>query len=73
MHQFITFSFCNDFNMNTKERRYYKKKINILTRLFKKTEIKDSNHNLNINFQKLSLNDFKPSENIYKIRNISSK
>ena len=60
--------------MNTKERRYYKKKINILAKLFKKTEIKDSNHSsLNINFQKLSLNDFKPSENIYKIRNISSK
>ena len=59
--------------MNTRERRYYKKKINILAKLFKKTEIKDSNHSLNIKFQKLNLNDFKPSKNIYKIRDIPSK
>ena len=59
--------------MNTKERRYYKKKINILTKLFKKIEIKESSHSLNINFQKLSLNDIKSSENIYKIKDISLK
>ena len=59
--------------MNTKEKRYYKKKINSITKLFKKAEIKDSSHSLNINFQKLNLNDFKTSKNIYQIRNIPSE
>ena len=60
--------------MNGRERRFYKKKVNNLTKIFKKIEIKDSNHYLIIkNFQKLSLNEFEPSKNIYKITEIPSK
>lgn len=60
--------------MNGRKRRFYKKKVNNLTKIFKKIEIKDSNHYLIIkNFQKLSLNEFEPSKNIYKITEIPSK
>ena len=58
--------------MNGKEKRYYKKKINNLTKYFQKLEIKDSKYNLHIHFNKLALNDLKPSERIYKITNMPS-